>query len=362
VEFTFSPEQQQLREAVRSFVVAESPPAYVREMANDRRGFTDAMWSRLVELGWTGVLVPESFGGLGLGMVDVAVVLEEMGRVPFPGPYLSSAVWATLAARHLGLGDLLRSLAAGATRGTIAVDELGHGDPIDRIRTRAVRRAGQWRLEGLKPVVLDGHTADWALVVARTESGVGTFLVQAPRGDLVPSWDVARKVARLEFDGRQAQPVGPPGDHTSAWRRIVDDAAVALCCELIGTTEQAFDLAVDYAKTRVQFGRPIASFQAIKHKCAEMLQRLELARVGTHYAAWASDVEDPVRAEAAAMAKAYVAEAAVDVTGESIQIHGGVGFTWDCDAHLHYRRAKQDDLLLSYSGTQLQRVADAVIG
>jgi alkylation response protein AidB-like acyl-CoA dehydrogenase len=362
LEFTFSPEQEQLRDTVRAFLAAESPPTYVRAMADDDGGITAEVWDRIVELGWTGLLVPADDGGLGLGLVDAVVVLEEMGRVPFPGPYLSSAVWATLAARRFGLHHLLRSLASGATRGTIAVDELGHGDPVDRIRARAVRRHGQWRLEGLKPVVLDGHTADWVLVAARTEAGLGTFLVQGPRAELVPAWDVARKVTHLDLDGRPAEPVGSPGDHTSVWRRIVEDASVALCAELIGTTERAFELAVDYARTRVQFGRPIATFQAVKHKCAEMLQRLELARVGTHYAAWASDVDDPVRAEAAAMAKAYAGEAAVDVTGESIQIHGGVGFTWDCDAHLHYRRAKQDDLLLGYSGTHLQRVADLVIG
>jgi alkylation response protein AidB-like acyl-CoA dehydrogenase len=166
----------------------------------------------------------------------------------------------------------------------------------------------------------------------------------------------------MVLDHRVAQPVGPAGDHSAAWRRVADDGAVALSAELIGSTEKALDLAVEYAKVRVQFGRPIASFQAIKHKAADMLQKLTLARVGTHYAAWASDVDDPVREEAAAMAKAYAAEAAVFVTGESIQIHGGVGFTWDCDAHLHYRRAKQSDLMLGYQGWQRKRLADLVLG
>jgi alkylation response protein AidB-like acyl-CoA dehydrogenase len=172
---------------------------------------------------------------------------------------------------------------------------------------------------------------------------------------------VSRKVARLELDGRDAEPVGPPGDQTRRWQRIVDDTNVAMCAELVGSMEAANTLAVEYAKVRVQFDRPIATFQAIKHKAADMLQRLELARVGTHYAAWASDVDDDVRAQAAAMAKAYVAEAANDVTAESIQIHGGVGFTWDCDAHLHYRKAKQADLVLGYQGWQRQRLADMLL-
>ena len=162
---------------MRAFLAKESPPEYVRAMLEDEVGISDHVWNQLVELGWTGLLVPEAQGGLGLGLVDLIVVLEEMGQVPFPGPFLSSAVFATLAARRLGLDDQLRSLAAGATRGTIAVDELGHGDPVDRLRTRAKRKGGQWRLYGLKPVVLDGATADWALVPARTQEGIGRTIM-----------------------------------------------------------------------------------------------------------------------------------------------------------------------------------------
>jgi alkylation response protein AidB-like acyl-CoA dehydrogenase len=361
MEFTFSEDQEALRSAVRAFLTDRSPSAYVRTMIDDERGFTDDVWDELVGLGWTGVLVPEEHGGLGLGLVDLVVVQEEMGRVPFPGPYFSSAVIATLAAGRLGLADRLESLASGATRGTVALDELGHGDPVDRIRTRAVRTHGRWLLSGLKPVVLDGHTADWVLVAARTQEGLGTFVVEAPGGELVPAWDQTRKVTRLDLHDVPAERVGPPGDHTVAWKRIADDASVALCAELVGGAEQAHHIAVEYAKARVQFGRPIATFQVIKHKAVDMLHRLELARVGTHYAAWASDVEDPVRSQAAAMAKAYVAEAANFVCAESIQIHGGVGFTWDCDAHLFYRRAKQDDLLLGYQGWQRRRLADEIL-
>ena len=279
-------------------------------MLEDEVGTSEHVWNQLVELGWTGLLVPEDRGGLGLGLVDMAVVLEEMGRVPFPGPYLSSAVLATIAAGRLGLDDQLRSLAAGATRGTIAVDELGHGDPVDRIRTRAKRKGGQWRLHGLKPVVLDGASADWALVPARTQEGIGTFLLEAPEGETVPTWDHTRRVARLDLDGRAAERVGPDGDHTAHWRRIVDDANVALCCDLLGVMEQAHHLAVEYAKVRVQFDRPIATFQVIKHKAVDMLHAIELTRVGTHYAAWTSDVEDPRRAEAVAMAMGFASESA----------------------------------------------------
>lgn len=361
MEFTFSVDQEALRATVRQFLVAESPMARVRERWEADDGMTDDLWDKLVDLGWTGLLVPEAQGGLGLGLVDLVVVQEEMGRVPFPGPYFSSAVLATSAAVRLGLDDRARSLATGATRGSVALDEFGHGDPVDRVRTRASRKSGRWRLTGLKPVVLDGHRADWVLVVARTQDGLGTFVVEAPGGELVPTWDGGRKVARLEFADTPAERVGPEGDHTAVWRRVADDANVALCAELIGAMEQAHHLAVEYAKTRVQFGRPIAAFQVIKHKAVDMLHRLELARVGTHYAAWASDADDPVRAEAVAMAKGYVPGAANFVCAECIQIHGGVGFTWDCDAHLFYRRAKQNDLLLGSQGWSRQRLADIVL-
>src|SRR3954447_9530165 len=209
MDFTFNEDQEELRRTVRSFMERESPSSYVRAMIDDERGFTDAVWDQIVDLGWPALLVPEAQGGLGLGLVDLVVVMEEMGRVPFPGPYFSSSVFATLAAKHLELDAQLASLASGATRGTVALEEVGAGDPVTRVRTRAVRKAGRWRLTGSKPVVLDGHTADWALVVARTEHGIGAFLVEAPGAELVPSWDVTRKVASLELDGRDAEPVGP---------------------------------------------------------------------------------------------------------------------------------------------------------
>jgi alkylation response protein AidB-like acyl-CoA dehydrogenase len=358
VEFTFSEDQDALRETVCGFLQSESPRDYWRRMLEDERGFSDDVWQKLGELGWTGLLVPEAQGGLGLGLVDLVVVMEEMGRVPFPGPFFSSAVLATLAAKHLGLDDRLVSLASGASRGTVALEESGHGPVVDRIRTRASRKSGHWKLSGSKPIVIDGHTADWALVVARTQFGLGSFLLERPDAKLIPTFDGTRKIASLTLCDTPATPVGPEGDHTKTWRRVVDDASVALCAELVGSAEQAHGLAVDYAKHRVQFGRPIATFQVIKHKAVDMLHKLELARVGTHYAAWASDVNDPMREEAAAMAKAFVPEAANFVAGECIQIHGGVGFTWDADAHVHYRKAKQNDLLLGYNGIHRQRVAD----
>ena len=317
----------------------------------------------MAELGWLGVLVPESAGGLGLGLVDLVVLQEELGKLPFPGPFVSSAVAATLAAVRLGDDELLEDLASGRRRG----HGRGRGARPRRparhgAGAATVRDGVDWVLEGTKPLVLDGANADCAFVVADDGDGPGH----------VPARGARRRAgarARCHPQGRArrarraARPSGRARRRPEAiWRRVLDDLNVAVCAELVGTCERALELAVEYAKVRVQFDRPIATFQVIKHKAADMLHHLELARVGTHYAAWASDADDPERERAAAMCKGYVAEAANAVTAECIQVHGGVGFTWDVDCHLLYRRAKQDDLLFGAQGFQRQRLADLLLG
>jgi alkylation response protein AidB-like acyl-CoA dehydrogenase len=360
MDFTFSPDQEALRDSVRAFLTAEAPNEYVRRMAeHDDAGITPEVWRKIVDLGWTGLLVPESAGGLGLGLVDAVVVQEEMGRTLFPGPFFSSAIFATLAARALGLDEQLEALAAGTQRGTVALDEAGYGDPIERVHVRANGRGTRYKLDGVKPMVADGLTADWFLIPARTREGLQTFLVERPaNAELVASLDVTRKFARVEFDETRATLVGPPGDQAQIWRRIVDDASVLIAAELIGVSEAADRLALDYAQAREVFGKQLSKFQVTRHKAVDMLREIELARVGVHYAAWASDFEVDDREIAAASAKAYAAHAANYVTAECIQIHGGVGYTWDCDAHLYLRRAKVNDLLLGYQGYQRARVAD----
>jgi alkylation response protein AidB-like acyl-CoA dehydrogenase len=361
VDFTFSADQDALRDAVRAFLRAEAPKEYVRRMAeHDDTGITPELWRNIVDLGWTGLLVPEEQGGLGLGVIDAVVVQEEMGRAVFPGPYFSSAITATLAARALGLDDLLEGLAAGTRRGTVAIDEAGHGDPLERIRVRASGRGSRYKLDGVKPIVMDGGSADWVLVPARTRDGLQTFLVEQPGqyAQVAPALDITRKFARLEFDDTRATLVGPSGDHADVWRRVADDAAVLLAAELIGVSEAANALALDYAQAREVFGRPLSKFQVTRHKAVDMLREIEIARVAVHYAAWASDVDAPDREISAAMAKAQSASAANYVTAECIQIHGGVGYTWENDAHVFLRRAKVDDLLLGAQTWQRERVAD----
>lgn len=362
MDFTFSEEQDALRTVARSFLAAEAPPTYVRAMMDDERGVTDEFWAKTVELGWPGLLIPESSGGAGLGLLEAVVLSEEMGALPLPGPWFSSGLCGTLAALRLDDAAVLEDLAAGRLRATVAVEEGGAGDPLDDISCRARRQGDGWVLDGVKPLVLDGHTADLAYVVARNGEELATFAVDHPAGELVPSLDVTRKTARFALDRRPARRVGPAGDQRALLSRVVDDIGVALCAESVGACDRALQMATDYAKERVQFDRPIATFQVIKHKIVDMLHQLELARVATHYAAWTSSVDDPQREAAAALCKGFVAEAATMITGENIQVHGGMGFTWDIDCHLLFRRVKADDVMLGRQGWQRQRLADLVLG
>lgn len=362
MDFTFSAEQEAFRDAARRVLAAEAPPAYVRAMLDDERGVTDAFWATAVGLGWPGVLVPEDHGGAGLGLLEAVVLAEEMGALPLPGPWLASAVCGTLTALRLGDAAVLADLAAGRRRATLAVEEGGTRDPLDAITCTARRRGDAWLLDGHKPLVLDGHTADVTYVVARDGDGLAAFALDGPEGELVPSLDVTRKVARLVLDGRPARRVGPGGDQRALLARVVDDIGIVLCAESVGACDRALQMATDYATHRVQFDRPIATFQVIRHKIVDMLHQLELARVATHFAAWASVVEDPQREAAAALAKGFVAEAATTITAENIQVHGGVGFTWDLDCHLLFRRVKANDVLFGRQGWQRQRLADLVIG
>jgi len=337
--------------------MGEVDGATLRRLADDPTGITPELWDRLVSLGWTGMLVP----GEGAGLLEMCVVLEQMGRVPLPGPFFSSSVLATLAATALGADDLWQGLGSGAQRGTVALHEQGHGHPLDTVRARARRKGSGWVVTGSKPVVIDGHTADWAIVVAQAEEGMRSFLLRSPRAEAVPTLDPTRKLSRLVLEEEPVEPLGPHGDQSSLWRRVLDDASVAFAAELVGVADRSLEEAVEYAKVRVVFDRPIASFQSVKHRIVDMYHSLEMARAGMHYAAWAADTDAPERARAATMAAAYAAEAATRVAGDNIQVHGGVGFTWANDAHFLFKRAKQNEVLMGGSGHQWSRVAGMLV-
>jgi len=306
----------------------------------------------LLELGRPGERLGEDQGGTGVGLLETCIVLEQMGRIPLPGPFFSSSVAAVLAARALGATELLADLALGTRRGTVALGEQGHGDPVGTVRTRARRKGNHWVVSGQKPLVMDGHTADWAIVVARSEEGVRSYLLESPDGELVPSLDPTRKLARLELVEAPVTPLGPPGNQLGLWRRIEDDIAIGLAAETVGAADRALSEAIAYTSERVVFDKVVATYQTVRHRLVDMFQQVEMARAGFQFAAWASDTESPERAQAAAMASSYAADAGVRVTGDDIQLHGGVGFTWANDAHFLFKRVKQNEVLFGGAGAQ----------
>lgn len=361
VDFTFDAEQVALKDVTRQALAREVDGEGLRALADDPEGTTPELWGRLVELGWTGLLVPEEHGGAGTGLLHMCIVLEQMGRVPLPGPFFSSSVLATLAARALEADGLLAELGSGDRRGTVALHEVGHGDPLGTVRSRARRKGAGWVVSGHKPLVLDANTADWAIVVARSEEGLRSFLLERPEAVAVPTLDPTRKAARLVLDEVPVRPLGPIGNQHVLWRRVLDDVAVALATETVGAADRALEMAVEYAKARVVFDRPIATFQSVKHRIVDMYQVLEMARVAAQFAAWASDTEDHERERAAAMAASYASEAGVRVTGDDIQLHGGVGFTWANDAHFLFKRAKMNEVLMGGAGTERRRLARMLV-
>jgi alkylation response protein AidB-like acyl-CoA dehydrogenase len=361
VDFTFDDEQLALQDVARAALERECDPQTVRTLVDEPTAMTPALWSALVELGWTGLLVPTEFGGAGTGLLEMTIVAEQMGRRPLPGPFFSSAIAATLAAKTLGATELLADLAAGTRRGTIALQEQGYGDPLGTVRTRARRKSADWVVSGIKPFVVDGHSADWVIVVARSEEGVRSYLLEEPEAELVPSLDPTRKLARLVLEDQRVIPLGPGGSQSLLWQRIQDDIAVALAAETVGAADRALSEAIAYTSQRIVFDRPVATYQTVRHRLVEMFQQVEMARAGVQFAAWASDTDAPERGQAAAMAASYAAEAGVRVTGDDIQLHGGVGFTWANDAHFLFKRVKQNEVLIGGAGHERKRLASLFI-
>jgi len=355
MDFAFTAEQEELRRTVRSFLERRSSAADVLRLMADERGYDVEVWRLMAgQLGLHGLAVPEEYGGGGFGMVELGAVLEEMGRAVLCGPFFSTVVLATTALLASGdreaCKDLLPGIVAGDTVATLAlVEESGRWDE-DGIRLTAERGPGGWRLTGRKDFVPDGNLADVILVAARTGGGVSLFAVdgraQGLAREALPTLDKTRRQALLGF---QQVPARLVGERAAAWpvlRHTLDVAAVALAAEQAGGAAAVLDMAVGHAKTRVQFGRPIGSFQAIKHKCADMAVAVESARATAQYALWtaATGAEDlPV---VASLAKAHCSEAFTRCAETNVQIHGGIGFTWEHPAHLYLKRAKSSEMFL----------------
>jgi alkylation response protein AidB-like acyl-CoA dehydrogenase len=360
VNFAFSDEQEQLRDAVRRFLEAKSPSTEVRRLMETTEGYDPAVWNQMAnELGLQSLHIPEEYGGQGFTFVELGIVLEEMGRVLLAAPYFSTVVLAADAIMNAGTpeqqADLLPGIASGETIAALAFTEPNGKWDASGITMEATPAGDGYTLDGTKMFVIDGHTANLIVVAARLagttgEDGISLFSVTADAAGLtrtpLATMDQTRKQAKLEFSGVVAHPLGEPGAGWPALSKTLDQAAAGLANEMVGGAQRVLDMSVEYAKVRVQFGRPIGSFQAIKHKCADMLLEVESGKSAAYYAAWAAAEDSDELPVAASLAKAYCSDAYFHAAAENIQIHGGIGFTWEHDAHLYFKRAKSSEILL----------------
>lgn len=360
MKFSFSSEQEEFRSNLRRFLAERSPTKEVRRLMETDAGWERDAWRKLnAELGLTAVRIPEAYGGQGFGFGELGIVLEEAGRALLCAPFFSTAVLATGAILNAGTEAekqaLLPGIAAGDTIATLAwVEDPAHWDAAATAMT--ARRSGKrYRLEGFKSYVIDGHTADLIVVLARKprskgESGLSLFTVAGDAEGLsrhaLKTMDATRKLARLEFKGVEATLLGTAGGAAAPFACTMVEAAICLANEMAGVAERLREDALDYAKMRMQFGRPIASFQSMKHKQADMLIEVELAKSAAYYAAAALDDGDNDVAAIGSLAKAAASEACLQTAIHAIQIHGGIGFTWDNDTHLWFKRAKSSEVLL----------------
>lgn len=366
VSYRPTEEQDLIRSTAREFLDDRLGLDRVRELMMADDGFDRGLWKEMADLGWTGLAIAEGYGGAGLGPVELGVLLEEMGRSVAPGPFFASAVLATSTVETVADGDrkteFLPAMASGEWIVTLALFEQARGWRWDDPATTAEPDGEGWVLTGSKRGVLDAHLADRILVTASSEEGVGVFVVDPDAAGLVITQetvlDPTRRQCSLELDGVAAVALGS-GDASSGLARVMRLATVALAAEQVGGANAAMDMSVEYAKTRYQFGRPIGSYQAVKHRCAEMLMRVEHARSAAYYAARVAD-DDAEMAVASPLAGSLASETYTWVAGESIQVHGGIGFTWEHDAHIYLKRAKASSLLLGSPHHQRTLLGDAL--
>jgi alkylation response protein AidB-like acyl-CoA dehydrogenase len=344
-----------LRESVRSFLEAKSPMSAVRESMSTSDGFDRNLWRQMAEqLGLQGLSLPEQFGGSAFGMIEQLIVFEELGRCLYSGPYFSTvALAAGLLVRcddEIAKGEYLPRIASGDLIASVALVDADESWTYDHVASRAEFDGGQWKISGVKPFVIDGNIAELILVPAMTSEGLSLFAVEGHAEGVGKEqyevMDATRRQSRLTFEETPARLIGAEG-HADDWLKgMLVTATVCLSGEQVGGAKRLLEISVEYAKTREQFGRFIGSFQAIKHKCATLYLETESAAAVARYAAWTIDEGMDDAVVAASMAKSYCSEVFTHAAAENIQIHGGVGFTWDNDGHLYLRRAKTSEVLL----------------
>ncbi|HLC42192.1 MAG TPA: acyl-CoA dehydrogenase [Methylomirabilota bacterium] len=377
MDFAFSQEQEMLRTTARNFLEKECPTSVVRKLMAMPEGATPELWAKLAELGWLGLIYPEAYDGAGLGFVDLTVVMEEMGRVLLPTPYFSTVLLGGLVLLEGGSEALkkewLTKISMGEARVTLAWQEAGGRWDAAGIALSAKESGGSFTLNGAKLFVPDAHTAGLLVVAARTSqsadpsNGVSLFLV-APNTpgvtvELLPTMDETRKLGAVTFANVKVNAASLLGDKHGGWpilSKVIDKATVALSAEMCGGASRLLEMCTEYAKTRTTFGKPIGSYQAVKHKVADMLLHVENAKSITYYAAWAVDEGVREAAMAASMAKAYTSDAYRKIAADSIQLHGGIGFTWEHDAHLYFKRAKSSEFTFGNATYHRERIAQLI--
>jgi alkylation response protein AidB-like acyl-CoA dehydrogenase len=377
MNFGFSEEQELLRNTARKFLENECTSGFVRERMAEPAGVTPGFWTKLGEQGWLGLVYPEEYGGSGLGFVDLVVLMEEMGRASMPGPFFSTVLLGGLAILEAGSvaqkKEWLTRVSQGQARLALAWTEPNARWDAAGVTVTAREAGGSFTLSGTKLFVLDAHQADAIVVVARTresakaEEGVTLFLV--PKGTpgldvkLLPTMDQTRKQCEVTLKDVRVPADAILGAKDQGWpvlSRVIDRATVALCAEMCGGAQRVLDMTTEYAKIRVAFGRPIGAYQGVKHRAADMLVEVENAKSLTYYAAWAVDENSPEAPLAVSMAKAYVSDAFRRVAGAGIQLHGGIGFTWEHDLHLYFKRAKNSEFAFGDATYHRERVAQLI--
>ena len=358
MRFSFTPEQEEFRTSLRRALDARSPTTEVRRLMATDAGFDREGWQKLnQELGLTAIHIPEAYGGGGFGYAELAIVLEEAGRGLLCAPFFSTVLASAAilnAATEEQKHALLPAIAAGTTTATLAFSEDDGRNDAAGVTATASPSGSTWRLDGAKSFVLDGHTADLIVVLARRpgssgENGLSFFTVSGDASGLkrrrLKTMDETRKLARLEFNAVEARLLGEVETASAPFARTMQQAAILLANEMVGGADRLRQDALDYTKMRMQFGRSIASFQVTKHKAADMLVDVELAKSAAYYAAAALDEGDDDLPAIASLAKACASEAYLQTAIHAVQMHGGIGFTWDNDTHLWFKRAKSSEIL-----------------
>jgi alkylation response protein AidB-like acyl-CoA dehydrogenase len=376
LDFGFSEEQEMLRDAAKRFLADNCDTKFVRRMMADGNAHDPDFWQKLVGLGWPGLMIPEQYGGQAGTFLDMTVIAEEAGKALIPGPFFTAAMLGVPTFVEGGSNaqknEFLPKMAEGKFIATLAIAEAAGRFDAGGIELKATKRGKGYKLSGEKFFVPDAHVADAIVVAARTgrgkgEEGITLLCVPANEKGItvtqLKTVDMTRRMCHVKFDNVAASEViGTEGKGWGTLRRVLDIATAALSAEMVGTAQKALDISVDYAKTRVQFGKPIGSFQAVKHKCVDMMVAVENARSLTYYACWTVDERVAEAATAVPMAKAYASDMAKNVTSEAIQVHGGIGFTWEHDMHLYHRRALAGEANLGNAPIHREVVAKSLLG